>query len=167
MRRIRSRKGATAIEFLLVGMTVALPLSFAMFFTAQILWMWHSVAEMTRDGAKYAATHCYQGGSNVRAYMQSHVPAMPYQEQFINGPVEINISYYSRAADTNELSDFSCDSECSLGCIPDVVKVQVTNFEFRNFLTYWGIPPVPLPDFQTVVPMEGAGCDPDTGTCNP
>ena len=60
----RGEKGATAVEFLVVGMTLVIPLCFAMFFTAQILWIWHSVAEMTREGARYAATHCYQNGTN-------------------------------------------------------------------------------------------------------
>lgn len=160
-------KGATAVEFLVVGMTLVLPLCFAMFFTAQILWIWHSVAEMTREGARYAATHCYQNGANVRNYMQRSAPAMPDRDQFINGAAEIAVTYYGRSAESNELTEFSCDTECSLGCIPDVVKVQVRNYEYRNFLIYWGIPPVQLPDFQTTLAMEGAGCDPDTGSCNP
>ncbi len=166
MRSHRER-GATAVEFLVVGMTLVLPLCFAMFFTAQILWIWHSVAEMTREGARYAATHCYQNGANVRSYMQTNAPVMPDREQFVSGSVEIRVTYFGRATETNELSEFSCESECSLGCIPDVVKVQVLNYEYRNFLVYWGVPPVQLPDFQTTVAMEGAGCDPDTGVCTP
>jgi hypothetical protein len=85
-------KGATAVEFLVVGMTLVLPLCFAMFFTAQILWIWHSVAERTREGARYAATHCYQNGSNVRNYMQRAAPAMPDRDQFINGAAEIAVT---------------------------------------------------------------------------
>ncbi|MBZ2183317.1 MAG: pilus assembly protein [Bryobacter sp.] len=165
--RTRSQRGATAIEFLVVGMTLVLPLALAMFFTAQILWIWHSAAEITRTAARYAATHCYQGGNNVRTYLQTYAPPMPDREQFLNGSAQIVITYFSRATETNDLTEFTCESECSLGCVPDVVKVQITNYEYRNFLTYWGLPPVQLPDFQTTIPMEGAGCDPDTGVCNP
>ncbi len=166
--RKRNQRGAAAVEFLVVGMTLVVPLCLAMFYTAQILWIWHSASELTRMGARYAATHCYQGaGSNVRTFMQTNAPVMPNRDQFVAGSVDIVVTYYSRGTDTTELSEFSCDNECSLGCIPDVVKVQVTNFEYRNFLTYWGIPPVQLPDFQTTLAMEGAGCDPDTGVCIP
>jgi hypothetical protein len=168
MRQRQKQKGAAAVEFLLAGMTLVVPLTFALFFTAQILWIWHSVAEATREGARYASTHCYQSGTNVRNYISARaLPAMPERDQFANGSVEINVTYYGRTPDSNELSEFSCETECSLGCIPDVVKVQIRNYEYRNFLTYWGIPPIQLPDFQTTVPMEGAGCDPDTGTCIP
>ena len=163
----RGEKGATAVEFLVVGMTLVIPLCFAMFFTAQILWIWHSVAEMTREGARYAATHCYQNGTNVRSYMQRNAPVMPDRDQFVSGSAQIVVSYYGRTLESNELTEFSCESECSLGCIPDVVKVQVTSYQYGNFLNYWGLPPVQLPDFQTTIPMEGAGCDPDTGACNP
>ncbi len=166
MRR-RSQKGATAVEFLLVGMTVALPLALSIFYIAQILWVWHSAVEMTRDGAQYAATHCYQNGANVIAYMQRNVPVMPDRDEFRQGTVQYIVTYFGRAQETNDLSEFSCDSECSLGCVPDVVKVQITGYEYRTFLTYFGIPPAVLPDFQSTIPMEGAGCDPDTGVCIP
>ncbi len=165
--RKESRKGATAVEFLMVGMTVALPLGLSIFYIAQILWVWHSAVEMTRDGARYAATHCYQNGANVVAYMRQNVPVMPDRDQFRQGTVEFVVTYFGRGQESNDLSEFSCDSECSLGCVPDVVKVQITGYEYRTFLTYFGIPPAVLPDFQSTIPMEGAGCDADTGVCIP
>jgi hypothetical protein len=30
-----------------------------------------------------------------------------------------------------------------------------------------GLPPVALPDFRTTLAMEGAGCNPEEGTCLP
>ena len=36
------------------------PLTFALIFTAQLLWIWHSVNDFTRQGAGYAATHCWE-----------------------------------------------------------------------------------------------------------
>lgn len=166
-RARKCRKGAVATEFILVGMTLFVPLSLCLFYTAQILWIWHSAAEMTREGARYAATHCWQNGSNVRNYMQQNFVATPDRDQFTGGATEILVTYFGRSAETGELTEFFCDSECSLGCVPDVVKVQIQNYEYRTFMSYWGLPPVRLPDLQTTVPMEGAGCDPDTGTCNP
>lgn len=165
--RQRAQRGATAVEFLLVGMTVALPLCLSIFYIAQILWVWHSAVEMTREGARYAATHCYQNGANVQTYMQQNVPVMPDRDKFQQGGVQIQVTYFGRAQDSIDLNEFTCESECSLGCVPDVVKVQISGYEYRTFLTYFGIPPAVLPDFQTTIPMEGAGCDPDTGVCIP
>jgi hypothetical protein len=47
------------------------------------------------------------------------------------------------------------------------VRVSVTGFEYRTFVTSLGLPPVPIPDFQTSLPIESAGCDPEQGTCLP
>ncbi len=163
----RSQRGAAAVEFLVVGMTLFIPLSLCLFYTTQMLWIWHSAAEMTREGARYAATHCWQNGSNVRNYMQTNYVPTPDRDQFVGGTAEIQVTYFGRDLTSGDLIEFFCDTECSLGCVPDVVKVQIRNYEYRTFLSYWGIPPVPLPDLQTTVPMEGAGCDPDTGSCNP
>jgi hypothetical protein len=52
-------------------------------------------------------------------------------------------------------------------CVPDAVTVRVTNYEFRKFMGYLGLPPVSVPDFYTTVPIESAGCDPEQGTCLP
>ena len=78
MRRAHSgRSGQAAVEFAVLYAGVILPLTFMTIFVAEMLWIWHSVADFTRDGARYAVTHCWMAdGSNVTGYMQSHVPAM-------------------------------------------------------------------------------------------
>ncbi|MDQ2947691.1 MAG: hypothetical protein M3Y27_17445, partial [Acidobacteriota bacterium] len=68
---------------------------------------------------------------------------------------------------TGTLTDFSCDTECSTSCIPDTVTVRVQNYQFRSFVSYLGLQPVNMPDFRTSVAIEGAGCDPDQGFCQP
>jgi hypothetical protein len=166
-RGTQHERGAAAAEFLVVGMTLFVPLSLCLFYTAQMLWVWHSAAEMTREGARYAATHCWQNGSNVRNHMQTNFVATPDRDQFTAGAADIAVTYFGRNPENGELIEFFCDTECSLGCVPDVVRVEIQNYTYRTFLSYWGIPPVPLPNLQTTVPMEGAGCDPDTGACNP
>ena len=57
--------------------------------------------------------------------------------------------------------DFSCDGNCSTDCVPDTVTVRIRNYQFPRFMSFLGLPPVPLPDFRTSLPMEGAGCDPE------
>ena len=168
MRKHADRRGQALVEFALAWGSIILPLTFAIIFTSQLLWIWHSVADFTRDGARYAATHCWQGdGSNVIDYMKANIPLMPDQNQFQNGPAQISVSYFSRDPDSGDLVPFSCAGDCSTTCIPDVVTVAVTGYQFSSFVTTLGIPPINIPDFHTSVPMESAGCDPEQGVCLP
>jgi hypothetical protein len=156
------------VEFVIAYAGVLLPLTFAVIFTSQALWIWHSTNEFTRRGAEYATTHCWIGSaSNVIEFMRNNVPPMVNQEQFQNGPVEITVSYFAKDPDTGQLTPFQCDSDCSNSCIPEVVSVSVTGYEFRTFLASLGLPPVTMPDFRTILPMESAGCDPEQGVCLP
>ena len=76
MRRANQR-GAATIELALVYATLLIPLMFGIVFTAQMVWIWHGVGEWTRDGARYASTHCWQGGDNVLSYMRTNAPPVP------------------------------------------------------------------------------------------
>lgn len=162
------RRGQALMEYLIVLTGVITPLTFGMIAASQMVWIWHSVADWTRLGARYAVTHCWQpGGSNVISWMRDNVPPIPDQETFRSGSAEIVVEYYRRDPDSGTLVEFSCDTECSTQCVPDMVKVSVRNYEFRYFMSYLGLPPVAIPDFSTMMPVEGAGCDPELGTCNP
>lgn len=163
--------GQAALEYALIYAGVLLPLTFGLVFMAELLWVWHSVVELTRAGANYAATHCWQGDSeNVVAHMRSHMPVMIDADQFQNGPAEIVVQYFSREPESGALIEFTCeDTECSTACVPDVVRVGVRNYEFRRFMGFLGLPPVPIPDFQASVPIESAGCsaEQEGGACLP
>ena len=161
--------GQAAIEFVVTLGGLVLPLTFAIVFTAQLLWIWHSSIDFTRQGARYATTHCWQGnGENVVAWMRANVPLMIDMQQFQGGPVEIAVEYFERNPDTGQLEAFACDGgECSTECVPDTVTVRLRNYEFRSFVTWLGLSPIRMPEFQTSLPMEGAGCNPDTGECLP
>jgi hypothetical protein len=167
-RRKRQPYGQTTVEFALAFAGAVLPVTFAVIFTSQLLWVWHSVNDFTRQGASYATTHCWESSAgNVVDFMRSNIPPMVGRDQFLSGPVQINVTYYSRDPDSGQLTPFACDGDCSTNCIPDTVRVSVTGFEYRTFVTFLGLPPVPIPDFQTSLPMESAGCDPEQGTCLP
>ena len=168
MRRLDCR-GHAALEFVLVFCAVLLPVTLMLVSMANLLWIWHSVAEFTRDGARYAATHCWQSGApNVVSYMRSHVPVNIDQTRFSEGEAEIQVQYFSWDTESGQLSEFSCDGgDCSTLCVPDTVTVRVTNYEFRGLAAYLGLPTVTIPAFETSLPMESAGCDPEQATCEP
>ncbi|HLJ16921.1 MAG TPA: TadE family protein [Bryobacteraceae bacterium] len=162
------QSGQATLEYALLFAGVVTPVLFAIIYTAQLLWIWHSVVEFTREGAQYAATHCWQASAqNVIGYMQSNVPLMLDQQQFQNGTVALEVDYFSVDPTSGTLTPFSCSAECSTVCVPDTVTVHVLNYQFTSFVAYLGLPPVTMPDFQTSMPVESSGCDPEQGTCLP
>src|SRR5436190_49770 len=122
-RRRRLRQGGQAtVEYAIVTAGIVIPLTFGLIYMAQLLWIWHSVSDFSRDGARYAATHCWQGsGSNVQDYLRTHVPAMIDQDQFRSGTADIAVQYFSKDAVTGDLTEFTCDGECTAACVPDIV----------------------------------------------
>ena len=168
MERRRGPKGQATFEFALLYAGVILPLTFMVIFVAEMLWVWHSVVDFTRDGARYAATHCWQSDTgNVLQYMTTHVPRMIDMDQFINGGAGITVQYFRRDPDTGSLVDFTCDAgDCTTNCVPDAVTVNVTAYQFTRFAGFFRLPAVSLPDFHTSTAMGGAGCD-ETGSCLP
>jgi hypothetical protein len=166
---MRARNGQAALEYILVGGGIVFPLIFMIVFLSQLLWTWHSAVEWTRDGARYAATHCFQNnGENVRAYMRTRVPVHMDQQEFQSGTADIQINYYARNPETGQLEDFQCaGGDCSVECVPDVVSIRISGYQFRRFVGYMNLQPIEMPSFLTSVPMESAGCDPESGTCTP
>lgn len=161
------QRGNSTVEFVIAYSALLLPVSMMVIFTAQLLWVWNTMVDFTREGARYASTHCWQGdGENVRTWMRENLPFTFDMDQFRNGPAEIEVTYWGRNAETGELEEFSCDlGECSAACVPEAVRVRIINYEFRSFFSYLGLPPVAMPDFQTTLPMESAGCSPDSQEC--
>jgi Flp pilus assembly protein TadG len=167
----RRRSGQATIEFALLYGGVILPLTFGIVYMAQMYWVWHSIVELTRDGARYAATHCFQTDTqNVIDYMQANVPTNIDQAQFkAGGSALIVVSYQQLDPTTGILGPMQCDGACSTDCVPDSVTVSVTNYQFTRFVNYLSLPPVTLPAFPTSMPVESNGCNGDNGsvTCIP
>ncbi len=163
----RSRKsGQATLEFAAVYGVVIVPLLFGIVYVAQICWVWHSMVELTRDGARYAATHCWEpDGQNVIQYMQSHVPANIDSAQFqAGGNAQITVQYSQIDPATGQTVDFGCDAGCSVTCVPDTVAVSVTNYQFQRYSSL--LKSVALPPFTGAQAVSSNGCD-ETGTCIP
>jgi len=167
---MRRRQGGQAVsEFALLYAAAALPLTFMIIFVAEMLWIWHSVADFTRDGARYAATHCWQadgGAANVVDYMESHVPPMIDMQQFQSGAAGLQVQYFVQNSD-GTLSLFDGSSCSTALCVPDSVSVSVTSYQFMRFSSFFKLPPVTIPPFTATAAMESAGYSDATGVCTP
>jgi hypothetical protein len=163
------RKGQTLVEFAISWTAIVFPLTMMLVFGTQLLWVWHSIGEVTREGARYAATHCWQpGGANVQNYIRENLPAMPDAQTIASGGTEIVVTYYQRNAETGDYEDFSCEgTECSRDCVPAAVTVAINNYQFQGVQAYFGLPAVTIPNFSTTIPIESAGCGPDSPNCTP
>lgn len=165
---VRRRSGQVTTEFALLFTGVLVPTVIGITFVSQMLWVWHSVNDWTRQGAGYAVTHCWEASTqNVLDFMTQNVPLMAYQQQFQNETATITVSYFSVDPATGIQTPFSCSGDCSNTCIPDYVTVTVTGFQFASFFTYLHLPPVVMPTFQASAAIESAGCDPEQGVCLP
>ena len=167
--KLRDESAQTMIEYGILYIAVIVPLTFGIMFLAEMLWVWHSIVDLTRDGARYATTHCWTSdGSNVITYMQTHVPLMIDMSQFQQGPAQINVTYYAADPSSGELSEFACSSgDCTVDCLPDAVTVSISQYQFTRFQMFLGLPPVTMPYFQQSLPIESNGCDPQQGVCLP
>jgi len=163
-RRFGGRSGQAAIEYAVLYAGVILPLTFMVVFVAEMLWVWHSAADFTRDGARYAATHCWMAdNSNVLQYMQTHVPRMIDMDKFQSGVAGIQVQYFTSNPDGSQAPFDS--STCGSVCVPDTVSVSITNYQFLRFSGFFRLPPVTMPPFTTSVPMESAGFQDASGAC--
>jgi hypothetical protein len=159
----RGRGGQTTVEYAMLMVGVIIPFTFGIIYLADALWVWHSMVDFTRDGARYATTHCwYADGNNVLGYMYGSVPVNLEQAQFNQPNVNaaITINYYTVDPDSGTLDAFACDGDCTIGCVPDVVQVSIQNYTFTTFFTtFMQLPGIPMPSWTVSLPMESAGCD--------
>lgn len=167
--RIRGVRGQATLEFALVMMTVIVPVTFGLLVFAEVAWTYHSLVTMTRQGARYAATHCWQdsAGSNVAAWMQTNAPRFIDREQLLTGGAEIRVEYWTHDLTTHETVPFSCAGSCTPECVPDSVTVSVSGYQFRHLVTLIGLQPIQVPGFATTVEMQSMGGNPDTGVSAP
>ncbi len=150
-------------------MTVLVPATLGLIIFAEAAWTYHSLVQLTRRGARYAATHCWQdsAGSNVVSWMQTNAPPFVDREQLSTGGAEIRVEYWTHDTATHETVPFACGGSCSPECVPDSVTVSVNGYQFRHMLSLLGMPPIQVPPFATTMEMQSMGANPDTGISVP
>ena len=161
--------GQATVETALALIFGIVPLTLALIAFAEIGWTYHALTALTRQGARYATTHCFQdsAGSNVVTWMTANAPLFPDRQQLVTGGIQIQVNYWTHDPLTHESMPFSCAGGCNSQCVPDSVTVSISGYQFNHFLTTLGLQPLQVPPFSTTAPMESAGGDPETATSSP
>ena len=50
---MKKRRGQATVEFVIAYSALLLPVTMMIVFTAKLLWVWNSMADFTREGARY------------------------------------------------------------------------------------------------------------------
>jgi len=150
-------------------MLILFPVTFGLLMVAQAIWTWSGVIHLTRVGAVYASTHCWQdsSGSNVVNYMQTHLPPLVDANQIVNGPATINVQYWTQDRVNHQTVPFECAASCTPDCVPDAVTVTVTGYQFNSLNRFLGLQPISMPAYSTSIHVESVGGNPDTGESTP
>ena len=160
-------QGQASVEMALALVFGVLPLTIGLIAFAEAAWTYHGLTTMTRLGARYAATHCFQDstGQNVVVWLtdpnNASLPAFPDRRQIVTGGVQIGVDYWTHDPDQGSIP-VTCPPGCSAACVPDSVTVSIRPggvYAFNRFLTSLGLPSIQVPAFSTTVPME-SGVDP-------
>lgn len=166
---MKGKRGAATVEMALALMAGVVPLTLGLIVFTEIAWTYHALATITREGARYAATHCYQdsAGSNVVNWVQANAPLFPDRALLASGGISIQVTYWTHDPLTNESVPPLCSASCSAQCVPDSVTVAITGYQFDHFLTTLGLQPLQVPPFSTTVEIQSAGADPETAISSP
>lgn len=166
----KAGQGQATVELALVMMAVLIPLTFGFVAFAELAWTYHALATLTRQGARYAATHCWQddAGSNVVEWMQANAPPFIDRPQLQGGEVQIQVNYWTHDLTAHESVPFACDgAACTPGCVPDSVTVGISGYQFGHLLPLLGLQPLAVPAFSTTVEIQSAGGNSETDVSSP
>jgi hypothetical protein len=157
------QRGQATVEMALALLAGLVPLTLGLLAFAEIGWTYHALTTLTRQGARYASTHCWQdpSGSNVVEWMRANAPAFPDRPQLAAGAVQIQVSYQAHDSQLGTSGEFECSGGCGALCVPDSVTVSISGYQFAHFLTMLGFQPLQLPSFSTTVEIQSAGGDPE------
>ena len=164
------QSGQAALETAILLAVVLVPLTFGLIVVSELAWTYHSLVTLTRQGARYAATHCYMDsvGSNVTTWMLANSPPF-IDRQKMEG--KIQVSYWvHHLTDPNDpttlvMDVFACEGELGTpACQPDSVTVSISGYRFTHLVTVIGMQPIQVPSFATTAEIESMGGYPEMGT---
>ena len=146
-----TQRGLATVEFALVGPVLFMVL-FGVIEISRAFFVWNTMAEATRRGARVAAV-C---PANDNAIRQITVFSDPNSGD--NSPVVSNLS-----VSNVDVKYYANDGTDTGGALPDTkfVQVQITGYQHTMLIPFVPIPPIPVPPFSTTLPVESMGWIPE------
>jgi hypothetical protein len=146
------QRGITTVEFALIG-ALALTVLFAVIEVGRALFVWNTLSEVTRRGARLAAV-CPVGHPSIARVAILSNPGGPDESPVVGNlsTANVTISYLDAAGTPTAIfSDIK------------YVRVAITGYA-HTLLIPFIMPTITAPPFSTTLPRESLGYVPDTGT---
>ena len=146
------QRGATTVEFAIVG-AVALTVLFGVIEIGRALFVWNTLSEATRRGARLAAV-CPMNHPAVKRVAILSNPGGPDTSPVVSGLSTANVTVAYLQDDGSAAASYSQTK---------YVRVSITGYELTLFIPFV-TPTITAPPFSTTLPSESLGYVPDTGT---
>lgn len=149
---MKYQRGITTVEFALVG-ALALTVLFGVIEIGRALFVWNTLSEATRRGARLAAVCPMNHPAIARVAILSN-PGGPDDSPVVGnlGTANVTVSYLD--ADGTPTASFSAIK---------YVRVAIVGYA-HTLLIPFIMPTITAPPFSTTLPRESLGYMPDTGT---
>lgn len=142
------QEGVAAVEFAFIAVAfITLLLGVIEF--GRVLFVWNSVVEATRWGARLAVV-CDLNDATIREKMRLIVPNLQMDD------ANVTISYHNPPSPVNTCDKFNCKS----------VEVSVSNMTITPMIPFLGMT-LTIPPFATSLPRESMESVNDAGESNP
>src|SRR5436309_11917413 len=91
---LRTMRGQASVEMALALLFSVVPLTLGLIAFAEAAWTYHGLTTITRLGARYAATHCFEdsSGQNVVSWLTDlnnpSLPLFPDRQKVATGGID-------------------------------------------------------------------------------
>lgn len=145
-----SQRGLTTVEFAVVG-AVAILVLIGVIEIARMLFVWNTIGEVTRRGARLAVVCPVGDAAIVAEALMNRSGGDPV----LNGltAANVDVSYRDAAGAPTAVFD-----------LIEYVRVEITGYAHTLLIPFVPLGPVTLPAFSTTLPIESLGLIPEDDT---
>lgn len=148
--------GLTSVEFAMVG-TVLLLVIFAVIETGRLMWVWETLTEATRRGARVAAV-CPVEHNAIANMTVFNEPDTGGESAIINGLTTGNVVVEYLDGGSTVLASPASDDWCDI----EYARVRISGFTHQVLIPFVNLT-LDAPEFATTLPAESLGLVPGTG----
>ncbi len=146
-----NQQGTTTVEFAILA-SVLFVLIFGVIEIGRAFFVWNSIGEVTRRGARLAAV-CPVNHSSISKVSMFNAPDGGSESELFNGLTDsnINLEYLDDGGNvTNVFTEIKS------------VRVGISNYQHNLLIPFFNLS-LTVPEFSTTIPAESLGYIPDIG----